>query len=587
MQLETKQLKDFLIDTGLVTKTEYSDIESNIKTGKLKDTPEKILVSQGKITEDDLRRAQAYVYGIPFVDLKNQKIDFSILSLIPEPIARKNNIIAFRKNIDSLEVAMLDAQDLSSIEFIKKKVGLRILPRLTDTESIKSAILQYQKSLKAEFGDLIQKDVLALKSIGSTKGSPEESVESALKKIAEDLPVVRIVETLLKHAILQNASDIHIEPMENDLLVRYRIDGILHDAMVLPKSAATSITARIKVLANLKLDEKRLPQDGRFKIGVNGEGVSFRVSIIPVYFGEKTVMRLLRENGGSYTLESMGFHGVSLERVHEAIKQANGMILTTGPTGSGKTTTLYTILELLNTPYVNIATIEDPIEYQMPRVNQTQVKPEIGFTFSNGLRSLVRQDPDIIMVGEIRDNETASLAVNAALTGHLVLSTLHTNSAAGAIPRFIDMKIEPFLLVSTVNIIIAQRLIRKLANVKEKYVLSKSELTSLAKIVDLDRMLQILKTENIIGKDDDWTKISFYKAKESSESKDGYLSRIGIHEVMKMTPTIRDLVIKGATSQEIEIQAKKEGMMTMLEDGIFKCAMGLTTIEEVLRVVTE
>ena len=586
MQLETKQLKDFLLDTGLVTKTEYTDIESNIKSGKLKDSVEKVLVSQGKITEDDLRRAQAYVYGIPFVDLKNQKIDFSVLSLIPEPIARKNNIIAYRKNIDSLEVAMLDAQDLSSIEFIKKKVGLRILPRLTDSESIKSAILQYQKSLKAEFGDLIQKDVLALKNIGPTNKT-EESVESSLKKIAEDLPVVRIVDTLLKHAILQNASDIHIEPMENDLLVRYRIDGILHDAMILPKTAATSITARIKVLSNLKLDEKRLPQDGRFKIEVNGEGVSFRVSIIPVYFGEKTVMRLLRENGGSYTLESMGFHGASLERVHEAIKQANGMILTTGPTGSGKTTTLYTILELLNTPYVNIATIEDPIEYQMPRVNQTQVKPEIGFSFSNGLRSLVRQDPDIIMVGEIRDNETASLAVNAALTGHLVLSTLHTNSAAGAIPRFIDMKIEPFLLVSTVNIVIAQRLIRKLANVKEKYILSKSELTSLAKIVDLDRMLQILKTENIIGKDDDWTKINFYKAKESTESKDGYLSRIGIHEVMKMTPTIRDLVIKGATSQEIEAQSKKEGMMTMLEDGIFKCVMGLTTIEEVLRVVTE
>jgi len=586
MQLETKQLKDFLIDTGLVSRSEYSDIEKDIKEGKQKDSPEKVLVSLGKITEDDLRRAQAYVYGIPFVDLKNQKIDFSILSLIPEPIARKNNIIAFRKNIDSLEVAMLDAQDLSSIEFIKKKVGLRILPRLTDSESIKSAILQYQKSLKAEFGDIIQKDVLALKNINPSN-TQDESIESSLKKIAEDLPVVRIVDTLLKHAILQNASDIHIEPMENDLLVRYRIDGILHDAMILPKTAATSITARIKVLANLKLDEKRLPQDGRFKIQVNEEGVSFRVSIIPVYFGEKTVMRLLRESAGSYSLESMGFHGASLERVHEAIKQANGMILTTGPTGSGKTTTLYTILELLNTPYVNIATIEDPIEYQMPRVNQTQVKPEIGFSFSNGLRSLVRQDPDIIMVGEIRDNETASLAVNAALTGHLVLSTLHTNSAAGAIPRFIDMKIEPFLLVSTVNIVIAQRLIRRLANVKDKYFLSKPELASLAKIVDLDRMLQILKAENIIGKEDDWNKVAFYKAKESSESKDGYQSRIGIHEVMKMTPTIRDLVIKGATSQEIEAQSKKEGMMTMLEDGIFKCAMGLTTIEEVLRVVTE
>jgi type IV pilus assembly protein PilB len=588
MILESKQLKDFLIDTGLVTKTEYDDIESLVEKGKIKDSPEKVLVSQGKISEDDLRRAQAYVFGVPFVDLRNQKIDFAVLSLIPEPLARKNNIVAFKKNVDSLEVAMLDINDLPAIEFIKKKVGLKILPRLTDSVSIKSVILQYQKSLKAEFGDLIQKDVQALKNSGNLEiGAKGETVEESLKKMAEDLPVVRIVETLLKHAALQNASDIHIECMENDVLVRYRIDGLLHDAMILPKVAATSITARIKVLSNLKLDEKRLPQDGRFKVDINGEKVSFRVSIIPTYFGEKTVMRLLRENVGAYTLESMGFHGVNLERIHEAMKQANGMILTTGPTGSGKTTTLYTVLELLNSVDVNIATIEDPIEYQVVRINQTQVKPEIGFTFANGLRSLVRQDPDIIMVGEIRDNETASLAVNAALTGHVVLSTLHTNSSAGAIPRLVDMKIEPFLLVSTINIVIAQRLIRKLTKDKEKYILSKAELASLAKIVDLNKVLETLKSENIIGKADDWNNIYFYKAKESLEAKDGYSGRIGIHEILKMTPAIRDLVMKGSTSQEIEIQAKKEGMLSMIEDGIFKCVMGMTTIEEVLRVVTE
>jgi type IV pilus assembly protein PilB len=588
MILESKQLKDFLIDTGLVTKTEYDDIENFIKKGKKKDSPEKVLVSQGKISEDDLRRAQAYVFGIPFVDLRNQKIDFAVLSLIPEPLARKNNIIAFKKNADSLEVAMLDINDLPAIEFIKKKVGLKILPRLTDSVSIKGAMLQYQKSLKAEFGDLIQKDVQALKNSGHLEiGIKDETIEESLKKMAEDLPVVRIVETLLKHAALQNASDIHIEIMENDVLIRYRIDGILHDAMVLPKNAATSITARIKVLSNLKLDEKRLPQDGRFKIDINGEKVSFRVSVIPTYFGEKTVMRLLRENVGSYSLESMGFHGTNLERIYEAIKKANGMILTTGPTGSGKTTTLYTILELLNSADVNIATIEDPIEYQVARINQTQVKPEIGFTFANGLRSLVRQDPDIIMVGEIRDNETASLAVNAALTGHMVLSTLHTNSSAGAIPRLMDMKIEPFLLVSTINIILAQRLIRKLTKEKEKYLLSKAELLSLGRIVDLNKVLETLKAENIVGKDDTWENIYFYKAKESIESKDGYSSRIGIHEILKMTPSIRDLVMKGSTSQEIEAQAKKEGMLSMIEDGIFKCVTGMTTIEEVLRVVSE
>ena len=320
---------------------------------------------------------------------------------------------------------------------------------------------------------------------------------------------------------------------------------------------------------------------------MNGEKVSFRVSMLPTYYGEKTVMRLLRENVSGFTLEHSGFHGDALERIHHAVKQTTGMILTTGPTGSGKTTTLYTLLDLLNTPDVNISTIEDPIEYQMKRVNQTQVKPEIGFTFSSGLRTLVRQDPDIIMVGEIRDNETASLAVNAALTGHLVLSTLHTNSAAGAIPRLLDMKIEPFLLVSTINIIVGQRLVRKLSDTKEKYVMSKAEIAALAKTVDLDRVLETLKEEKIVDPKADWSSISFWKPIVGEDGDDGYKGRLGIHEVLKVSPTIRDLVIKGAVSSEIEVQAKKEGMLTMLEDGVFKAVQGLTTIEEVLRVISE
>ena len=292
--------------------------------------------------------------------------------------------------------------------------------------------------------------------------------ESDLKKLAEDIPIVRIVDTLLRHAILQRASDIHIEPMEKEVLVRYRIDGILHDTMILPKNTAPGITARIKILSNLKIDEKRLPQDGRFKIETAEDKVSFRVSILPVYNGEKIVMRILLENSKGFNFETLGFLSGQIEDMHWAINRPTGMILVTGPTGSGKTTTLYTALDILNTPDVNISTIEDPIEYQIPRINQTQVKPDIGFSFANGLRSLVRQDPDIIMVGEIRDNETAGLAVNAALTGHLVLSTLHTNSAAGAVPRLLDMEVEPFLMASTVNVIIAQRLVRTLCFGKEK-----------------------------------------------------------------------------------------------------------------------
>src|SRR3989344_1821304 len=393
MRIEEKKLKEFILDSGLVSRDDYENTESEIKKSGL--NIEKALISKNLITDDDLRRIKAYILGIPFVDLKGQKIDFEILSMIPEPIARKNNIIAFNKKEGSLEVAMLNTDDLTAIEFVKKKVGLKILPRLTDNESVKNAILQYQKSLKAEFGDLIQKEALSLKTL-TEEGSEqaEEGQEGDLKKMAEEMPVVRIVDTLLKHAIIQNASDIHIERLENEVLVRYRIDGILHDAMVLPKNVGESITARIKVLSSLKLDEKRLPQDGRFKVEMNKEKVSFRVSIIPTHFGEKTVMRLLKEDVSGFTLESIGFHGEGLERIHYATKQANGMILTTGPTGSGKTTTLYTILDILNTPDVNISTIEDPIEYQMSRINQTQVKPEIGFTFSNGLRSLVRQDPD-------------------------------------------------------------------------------------------------------------------------------------------------------------------------------------------------
>ena len=584
MIIQDKQLKEFILDSGLVSKTDLEAIalEAEEKGQSLSD----LLVSKGKMSEDDMRRTKAYILGVPFVDLKDQRMDFETLTLIPEPIARKYNIIAFKKNPDSLEVAMLNIDDLVSVDFIKKKVGLRILPRLTDADSIKSAILQYQKSLKAEFGDIIQKDAQTLKPI-SGEGYSTEMGEQELKKAAEDLPVVRVVDTLLKHAILQNASDIHIEVLEDKVLVRYRIDGLLHDAMVLPRNAAESITARIKVLSNLKLDEKRLPQDGRFKIELNNEKVSFRVSMIPTYFGEKVVMRILRENVSGFTLEAMGFHGESLERIYEATKRANGMILTTGPTGSGKTTTLYTILELLNTVDVNISTIEDPIEYQMARVNQTQVKPEIGFTFSNGLRSLVRQDPDIIMVGEIRDNETASLAVNASLTGHLVLSTLHTNSAAGAIPRLMDMKIEPFLLVSTLEVIIGQRLIRRLSSNKESYKLSAAEIASLRKITDIDRVLTFLKAEKIVSPTDTWETIKMYKPKPTEDSKDGYGGRVCICEVLKITPTIRELIIKGETSQVIEEQAKKDGMMTMIEDGMFLAAKGLTSTEEVLRVVSE
>jgi type IV pilus assembly protein PilB len=580
MYIEEGKLKSFMIDSGLVSESDIEVAEKVIASNP-NQTIGDVLISEGKISDDDLKRVQAYLVGIPFIDIASQKIPFDILSIIPEPIARNRNIVAYNKEENRLEVAMLDTDDLSALDFIKKKTGFTILPRLTSTNSIKKALVQYQKSLKADFGDLIKKDTSAMKTL-----KEGEENEKNLLEVAQDLPVVRIVDTLLKHAILQNASDIHIEPQENDLLVRYRVDGMLHEAMTLPKSSGLSITARIKVLANLKIDEKRLPQDGRFKIDLDGEKVAFRVSILPTYYGEKTVMRILREGGGGYTLESLGFHGEGLEKIYEATKQSTGMILTTGPTGSGKSTTLYTLLDILNTPDVNISTIEDPVEYQMKRINQTQVKPEIGFSFSEGLRSLVRQDPDIIMVGEIRDGETAGLAINAALTGHLVLSTLHTNSSAGTIPRLMDMGAEPFLLVSTLRVIIAQRLVRKLGKNKEKYFLSAAGLKNLAKSVDLDKVLTVLKDEKIVEPSATWEKIPFYKAIANGDD-DGFSGRIGIHEILKSSQTIQEMIIAGKTAEEIEMQARKEGMMTMLEDGIYKAVKGVTTIEEVLRVISE
>ena len=589
MQINEEQLKKFILEGGLVSKTDLEEAFKKAESKKQKIGD--ILISDGKISETDLKRMEAFVLGIPFINLNNQKIDFSVLSLIPEPIARNYNIVAYKKsekNENSLEVAMLDVDDLPVIDFIKKRSGLKILPRLTDAISIRSVLVQYRQSLKSEFQDIIQKETATLNiSFGESGEKNTEKTESELKEMAEDLPVVKIVDSLIFHAILQNASDIHIEPGEKDLTVRYRIDGILHDAMVLEKNAGSGITARIKVLSSLKLDEKRLPQDGRFKIEQNGEKISFRVSTLPTFFGEKTVIRILKENAHGFSLELLGFHGEGLERIHNSLKQKTGMVLATGPTGSGKTTTLYTMLDLLNRPEVNISTVEDPIEYQMPRVNQTQVKPEIGLTFANGLRSLLRQDPDIVMVGEIRDEETAGLAVNASLTGHLVLSTIHTNSAAGAIPRLIDMGVEPFLITATVKTIIAQRLVRKLTSNKEKYFLSPAEIKNLAKIVDLDRVFDFLKIENIIDPRDVWEKIPFYKAVKSAEFEDGYSSRIGMHEVLKVSNTIKEMILKDSSQDDIETQAKKEGMMTMIEDGVFQAVLGVTTLEEVFRVVSE
>lgn len=582
MRVEPEQLKAFLVDAGLIKESQFD--KALEKAEKTKQKVGDVLVSEGLISQEELTKIQAYILGIPFVDLEKEIVPPEVLKIIPEPIARSNNIVAFRKKGNNLEVAMIDPEDLQTVEFIKKKTNLKILPRLTTVQSIKNVLQQYHKTLEAEFGEIIKEEV---KGITPIKEEEEVEEKETLMKAAEELPIIRIVDTLIKHAILQRASDIHIEPTEKEVLVRYRIDGILRDAMILPKQVKSGIVARIKVLSNLKLDEHRLPQDGRFKIESEDYKYSIRVSILPVLNGEKIVLRLLPEEAKAYTLEALGLRGEALEVIHRNLRKPVGMILVTGPTGSGKTTTLYSMIEILNNPGVNISTIEDPIEYRIPRVNQTQVNPKIGLTFASGLRALLRQDPDILMVGEIRDNETASLAINAALTGHLVLSTLHTNSAAGAFPRLIDMKVEPFLIASTVNCVLAQRLVRKLCPEKEAYKLKDSELKNLEKYCDLERILEVLREENLIKSQASLKDIQFYRPKGSKECPDGYKGRIGIFEVLPVTETIKDLIVKGATSDEIQAQAQKEGMRTMIEDGFIKAVQGITSIEEVLRVTME
>jgi len=571
MKISNIQLRDFIRDSGMVSEDKLE--ESFQYAEEQKKFLGDILLEKKLTKESELRELYAYILGVPFVDLRKEIIPADILQIVPEPIAKRYKVVAFERKENAIKVAMLNPEDIQTVDFIRKKTGLKIITCLTSEESIDCILKQYEKSLKAEFGDII--DTNAAK-IGS-----DEEVD--LEKMARGLPIIRIVDTLIKHAVLQNASDIHIEPEESDVKVRYRIDGILHDAMSLPKAVKDGIVARIKVLSNLKLDEHRVPQDGRFKIDRDNKRTSFRVSILPVFDGEKVVLRLLDESSKGLTLEKMGLYGRGLEIVHKNIKRPNGMILVTGPTGSGKTTTLYTIMDIFNTSEVNICTVEDPIEYRMPRINQTQIYPKIGLTFATGLRSLLRQDPDIIMIGEIRDKETAEMAIHSAMTGHLVLSTLHTNNAAGALPRLLDMGAEPFLVASTVNTVIAQRLVRKLCpDCKKEYKITSEELKKLGASENFIEISGQVKNSSISGE------ITLYKSGGCDHcDQEGYHGRIGIFEVLEVDEDIKKLISQKASVENIEKQARATGMETMLEDGIYKATQGVTSIEEVLRVTRE
>ncbi len=567
-------LQNILTTAGTLTPT---DIREHLAAAKARRVKLEEIVLE-KMPEETLYRLAADYFKVPFVDLKGVQVRKDFLDLVPEPIATTHEIVPFDKGETILKIAALDPEDLQTIEFLRHKTGLEVQVHVTTPSALAEIIKQYKRSLTAEFENI------ALKA-----GVEGEADQQKLRELAQDLPVVRIVESLLEHAVFEGASDIHIEPTEQDLAVRYRVDGILRNVMTLPKNAQAGVVARIKVLSNLKLDEHRLPQDGRMKVSGPGYKYSVRVSTLPVMDGEKIVMRLLSETAQALTLEQLGFNARHLEQVRRNISKPHGIIFVTGPTGSGKTTTLYSILSLRNTPGVNISTIEDPVEYRMTGVNQSQVNPKIGFTFAVGLRTLLRQDPNIIMVGEIRDGETAEIATNAAMTGHLVFATLHTNDSVTALPRLVDMGVPRFLVAFTCDLIVAQRLVRKLCpHCHQPYRLPKAQLRELEQLYDLEKLTAELQRDGFLGHGQTLDKVEFHHGAGCKQCNgEGYKGRVGLYEVLEISKTVQELINKDASGQEIFAAAGQEGMIGLVEDGFAKAIQGVTSLEEIMRVTKE
>ncbi|MBI4090463.1 MAG: type II/IV secretion system protein [Candidatus Komeilibacteria bacterium] len=517
-----------------------------------------VLIERNVVKPDQLGQLIATLYKVKFVDLRKESVPSEILHIIPEIVAAKKLAIAFKRDAEGLQVALADPEDYEFVKMLEKKTGDRIRVYYSPEFLIRSALGQYRVDIKSHFEDVIKINVL------KAKGAR-----------AEDVSIIKIVDTLIEYAFHNRASDIHIEPHKEDVQVRFRIDGILHDVLTLPLSILELIVTRIKILSKLRTDEHRSAQDGKMTMEIEKQELDIRVSILPITQGEKVVMRLLTPDSRLNSLEELGLSSHDLQIVKNAVAKPHGMILSTGPTGSGKTTTLYSLLRLVSSREVNISTIEDPVEYYLEGMNQIQVNPKTNLTFASGLRSLLRQDPDIIMVGEIRDEETASIAINSAMTGHLVLSTLHTNDAATALPRLYDMHVEPFLVASTIDIIIGQRLVRRICTkCITSYSISEDELRTLfGAEVDVSKYVYQGQARVYKGKGD------------NSCQHTGYQGRVGIFEVLEMNDEIRQLVINKADSDRIRGSARKHGMITMIEDGLEKVFTGKTTVEEIVRVV--
>jgi len=550
-------------------KIEAQELVRAVETAKHLEVPlQEVLIGRKLISAAELGQLLATSQGMAYIDLQSLQVPKGVLRLVAEEFAVEKHVVPFKLENGVVFLAMQDPTDLEAIEFVKKHTGYEVRPVYADRFSIQMALKAYKGSLKEEFAELAEKTLV------STAGV-------SIAELAKDVSVIKAVETILEFAVVEGASDVHIEPLANEVMVRYRIDGVLHDVLNLPKELRPALVARIKILSNLKLDETRLPQDGRMQFQSDeGKKVSLRVSVLPTVEGEKVVMRILEEVLQHFSLSTLGLSEEQEKIVQGAIKRPHGMILVTGPTGSGKTTTLYTILGILNTVGVNISTVEDPVENRIRRVNQTQVNVRAGYIFAKGLRSLLRQDPDIIMVGEIRDKETAKIAVNAAMTGHLVLSTLHTNDAPGAIPRVLDLGVEPFLLASTLELVIAQRLVRKVCtSCRIEHPAEKDWSKVLEGVIKdkarVEEVKKLLPQKFIRGRGGPKCRYS------------GYQGRMGIFEVMRVGEEIRKLIANRAAIDEIKTQVLSQGMETMLIEGIKKAVKGITTMEEVLRVSLE
>lgn len=577
------KLEELIVKEGLVDAKTLADYKD--KAAKTKHPLFSLLVDEKVITDEALTKEVAAVSNIPYVNLTTAQIEASVLDLLPVEIAERYMAVPLGEMQNRLAVAMLDANNVQAVDFLSNKIQRPLKVYMASEGGIRAVLAQYHTDLEGGMS-------AAISSVAKEDAQEKKTTDGqAIKTIVQDSPISRALSTILEYAVRSRASDIHIEPLEDDLKIRCRIDGVLREVMKLPKSIEPALISRIKILSNLKIDEHRIPQDGQFAVHVADKDVDLRIAISPVVWGEQVVIRLLDKSGSSFRLEEMGYAGRALRTIRKGIVKPNGMILTSGPTGSGKSTSLYALIQEIFDDAINVVTLEDPVEYKMNGVNQIQVNADVGLTFASGLRSILRQDPDVVMVGEIRDKETANLAVQAALTGHLVFSTLHTNSAAGVLPRLLDMGIEPFLIASTVNTIIGQRLVRRVGEEKSTY--SSTELETKSVQETLGTLLpQTKETAAAVATDLGYKDLplatqnayTLVKGKDTPKTPGGYKGRLGLYEVMDITEEIQGLIVKRATSAEIQRTAIAQGMVTMRQDGYLKALQGMTTLDEVNRV---